>query len=368
MKKVCVVTWHQGPNYGTVLQALALQHFLNNRGYDSYLMNYNVPTPIKKKKNFNLKNKVSRLIIKLFRVIYKNRIAKKEKEFKDIIINNCKMTKFVHNDQEYIETCNSFDTVIYGSDQIWNPNWYHPYYYGNYDSISTRLISYASSFGVYDILDENQEIISKAINRFDNISVREKNGKDIIKKLIHKDCKMVVDPTLLIDKMSWSKFCINDKTPKCEYILCYMLSDNNNHWSAIKKFAKSTKLPIYIIPYEGFSYFQSKNIVIGANVGNFLDLIRNAKYIITDSFHGSIFSIIFEKNFILFERHNSNNYNSQNSRLYNLLEIVGLDNRIIKHNSKKIDNCSNIDYTKVNSNLDELIKNSREYIIDSIEK
>ena len=367
-KKIGVVTWYEGPNYGTVLQALAMQLYLKSLGYDPYLVNYKVPYIPNKTNKRNLKDIISKIIIRLYKKLHSNIIQRKQQDLKNIILNNCNMTELVKNDNDYIKICNCFDTLIFGSDQIWNPNWFHPYYYGYYKDIHCNLISYASSFGVNEIPKDKKNKIIDAIRRFNYISVREKKGFSIINKIVKKECSIVGDPTLLIEKEDWNKLCISNKVPNCDYILCYMLNDNFNHWKAIKRFAKKKKLPFYIITYGGYSYLQSKNIITDANIGDFLDLIKNAKYIITDSFHGSIFSLIFEKQFILFERHNPHNSVSQNSRLYNLMDVVGLENRIVKYNKNKIDEINRIDYSKVNARINILKNKSKKYLVNAIEK
>lgn len=367
MKKIGVVTWYEGPNYGTVLQALAMQLFLKKNGYDSYLFNYDVPYVVNKKNKKNLNEIINKLLLRFYMFFYKKELNKKNNDLKNIILNNCQMTKHISCEKDYVEIANQFNTIIYGSDQIWNPDWFHPYYYGYFDSIKSKLISYASSFGVNEIPLEKVGDLKIALTKFDSISVREENGLNIIKGILKKESTLVLDPTFLLDKKDWEELCDDSKTPDSDYILCYMLTDNTNHWKAIKKFAKRKKMKLCIIPYGGFSFLNKKNIVVDTNIGNFLDLIKNAKYVITDSFHCSVFSIIFEKKLILFERHNSSKSNSQNSRLYNLMNMVNIDNFILKYNSKIIYDNYKIDYKTVKEIIEIKKIKSKEYIINAIE-
>lgn len=360
--KIGVITWFKYENYGTVLQALAFQKYLKNKEVDVELINFELNNNEVKSKNIKidiLKRIVSKIICKYNKYKYKSLFENKSKKFKDIINKNCRVSKVINNKNEYIKKCNEYDIIFFGSDQIWNPNWYHPFYYANYNEIKTKLVSYAPSFGVSELTD-NIENIKRAISRFSYISVREEEGKQIIKKLNGKEVPIVCDPTLLLSCEEWTK--MEEKTVNNynDYILCYMLSDNSNHWKAIKKLAKKEKKKLVIIPIGGVSYIQSKYIVRDCSIGNFLYLIKNADYIVTDSFHGTVFSILYNKNFFTFERHNPKNKMSQNSRIHNLLNIAGAEACLIKYN------CREIKEIHLNgefyNNLGGLIKESKNYI------
>lgn len=362
--KIGIITWFKYENYGTALQAIALQKYLRTKGYEVDLINYNIEEKNRRKK---FKNFFPRLVLKINKIKYKKAFSKKSDSFKKIIYNNCNITDEVTKEEDYVKLCNSYNIIIFGSDQIWNPNLYHPFYFGNFNEINTKLIAYAPSFGVNKVPDDEILNIKSALQRFSNIAVREQKGQEIIKKLINKNVQIVVDPTLLITKEEWK----NIEEPienitNGNYLLCYILSDNLAHWHAIKKFAKRKHLKLIVIPHDGLSYIQSKNVVRSCTVGNFLYLIKNAKYVVTDSFHGSIFSIIYEKDFVLFERHNPKEKTAQNSRLYNLLEITGLEKYLLKYGTNSIKEIPNTDYSKVNEKLSKIINESKEYLEKAI--
>lgn len=284
-------------------------------------------------------------------------------KFKSIVDKNCNISDKINTVEDYIKICNKKDVIIFGSDQIWNPNWYHPFYFGNYEQIKTKLIAYAPSFGVSEI-SNNRENIKKSISRFSSIALREKEGCMIVESLLNRKTKTVVDPTLFLDSKEW-KF-LEEKTNNNfhNYILCYMLSDNPNYWKAIKAFAKKNRKQLVVIPHDGYSYIKSKYTIKDCSVGNFLYLIKNADYIVTDSFHGTVFSIIYDKNFCVFERHNPKDCNAQNSRIYNLLRIAKAEECLITYNSNKIDKVViNPNYY---NNLKDLICESKEYLKESI--
>lgn len=194
--------------------------------------------------------------------------------------------------------------------------------------------------------------------------MREEAGCKIVENLLNKKAKIVVDPTMLLNSKQWET--LEEKPSKNlnNYILCYMLSDNPHHWRAIRKFAKKNRKQLVVIPHDGYSYIQSKYTIRNCSVGNFLYLIKNADYIVTDSFHGTVFSIIYDKNFCVFERHNPKDSNAQNSRIYNLLRIAKAEECLITYNSNRINKIStNLNYY---DNLKDLICESKEYLKESI--
>ncbi len=363
--KIGVITWFRYENYGTVLQAVAMQKYLASQGYNPQLVNFQLDdTPKKEKKKKNIIKKIiSKFKVIIIRHKYRSELKDKSISFKRFIENNCSLSDFITSNQMYIDICNKYDCLIFGSDQIWNQNWYHPYYFSNFDEIITKRISYAPSFGSNEILDKNE--LKNALNRFQYLSARELQGKKIISQIVNKDAEIVVDPTLLLDSNEWQEFEEKTKETYSNYILCYMLSDNKNHWNAIKKKAKELNKNIVIIPCSNNSYFKSQNIVADCSIGNYLYLIKNADLVITDSFHGTIFSIIYNKMFYTFERHNPKLSSNQNNRIYNVLELVNAQNALIKYNSNVIDD-NNITYNELKSNLDILIDKSKNYLKNAL--
>lgn len=366
--KIGVITWFKYENYGTVLQAVAMQKYLKSQGYDVELVDFEADDSYKRKKSF-FYEKFGRLIFKIENKLYKEEFIKRSNDFKKIIKENCKISKKVNNKDEYIEICNKYDVLLFGSDQIWNPLWYNPFYYANFEEINTKLVAYAPSFGVNYIADDKKSNISKALKRFDFFGMREQRGCEIVKELIGKDVNTVVDPTFLLDKNEWKDIEEDIPEVKEKYILCYFLGDNKNHWKAVKKFANKKKMKLIVIPNitNGYSYIQSKNTLKSVNVGNYISLIKNAEYIVTDSFHGAVFSIIYQKNFSLFERHNPKAGASQNSRLYNLLDMANINFVLVNFGDNNIIE-NKINYDEVNKRISLKINESKNYLKNSLKE
>lgn len=370
--KIGVITWFNYENYGTVLQALALQTYLKNNGYNAELINFELDdslnlNKVKKPITFNrIYHKIGTFIYKFQIKKYNELISKKSRDFKNIIFDNCTVTKKIESERDYINICNSYDVLIFGSDQIWNPNWYHSFYYANFKDINTKLIAYAPSFGVSNIPEDKVHDIKNALKRFSHIALRETLNSEILENITDKKIDVVVDPTFLLTANEWEKYEESVDLNVKDYILCYFLTDNPKHWYAAKKFAKKHNKKLVIIPHDGYSYIKSKYVIKDCNVGNFLNLIRNAEYVITDSFHATVFSIINQKKFYVFERHNPKSNDSQNIRIYNLLNSLKAESCLIKYNIKKINKEFSLNYESLFKILNSKISESKKYLEKSL--
>ena len=372
--KIGIITWFTYENYGTKLQAVALQQYLRNLNYEVQLINFNPPdveNVIKNKSTLakKIQNRYNMYVQKLANKKYSKELDTRSKRFEDIISENCILTDKIRNNSEYINVCNQFDVLICGSDQIWNPNWYHPFYYANFEEIKTPRIAYAPSIGTSHIYEKVKENVSQSANRFLAIGMREQAGVEAIRKLTSKPVKKVVDPTLLLDKESWKKTLnIYEGSKSEDYICCYFLGENKNHWKAVYKYAKKHNLKIKIIPQQAAAYMRKGTIEASAGIKEFVELIANAKYVFTDSFHATVFSVIFNKEFHVFERFDSKSATSQNSRIHNFLETVGLDKHLITFNSNDIPDVEDINYKDVNDKLKKEIQKSTQFLREAIEK
>ena len=374
--KLGIITWFNYENYGTKLQAVALQYYLRQQGYDAELIDFVVNDSTNKVKHQNppfLKRIYGRISYDLKKIAFKkyaSSFEERSKKFNSFIVEHCCLSRPIYSDKDYIEVCNQYDALIFGSDQIWNPNWMHPYYYADFDKINIPRISYAPSLGVADFPVELSSDMRNKLNRFQSLSVREKRGCQIVHALTGRQPQLVADPTLLLTSEDWERIsgttCSSDTDKR--YILCYFLSDNQNHWKAARRYSKKRDLPLRVIPQTGFAYWQ-RNISLEASAGveEFIDLIRNADCVITDSFHACVFSIIFKKPFAVFERFSSKNPVAQNTRIYNLLDITNTQNGLQKYDSKFIHDFAR-PVMRPSKSFSDLLDESKQYLIESIEK
>lgn len=387
MMKVGIITWFTYENYGTKLQAIALQRYLKNKKLNPVLLNFAPPETeggeapssffLKYKDIRNIKvlakkikNKGYYFVEKIGRRKYKQELIERSKKLNDIILDKCVLSEKIVTVNEYINVCNDMDCLIFGSDQIWNPNWFHPYYYANYKEIVVNKMAYAPSIGVTEIGDSQKEKYRKSLETFSKIGVREKTGKQIIQELYEGTVENVVDPTLLHTKEEWKQILDLEKTntdTQEKYICVYFLSENAKHWKAVYSLAKREKLKVKIIPYVGTSFLRKGDVIASTSVQDFISIIENAQYVITDSFHATVFSVIFNREFYTLERFDSKNLLSQNSRIYDFLSEIELEKRILPFNTSKIDYSERINYNIINGKLENLIKKSKEFLNDLVE-
>lgn len=362
MKKIGIVTFHEPNNYGANLQAYALQKFIEELGYDAKIIDYRNKTISNTNKLIKIKSGIGNLI-KSMMLLPKN-IARR-KNFESFKKRNYILTKAYNNKAELEQDKNDFDVFISGSDQIWNTKitkTIDDIYTLNFNSGDARKISYASSIGNGDITNGETKELAKRIEKYENIAVREESAKELLNKYIDKKIKVVVDPTLLLNSKQWEKI-KRDTKIKEEYILLYTIIENNKLFEIANKLSDLTGLKIVTLRRTNL---KTKNVLKNmytSGPDQFIDLFKNATYVVTSSFHGTVFSIIFNKKFFV-------NYGgAENKRVDNILNICNLQERLIKSEEQLNTNIINsqINYENVNRILEEERNKSREYLIDALE-
>lgn len=365
--KIGIITWFTGSNLGTSLQAIGLQRYLRSEGHEVQIINYEVDSPdMKQKRSFwhKITDQPQKYAMKYATWKYKTEIANRDQKIKDAVITNCILTDRIYNEAELIAVCNSFDLLICGSDQIWNPNWYHRFYYADYDEIKTRRVSYAPSMGVNFISEELKEKIKRSINKFDKVSIREEKGAKLLAPYTKEEPMVVVDPTFLLNSADWEKIFPKkhkENFPK-GYVLSMFLTDKREHWKAACSFASEKGLRHVIIPYCGFSYMQHGEVHANTGPEDMLEFIRGAQYVLTDSFHITAFAIIHRKQFYTFQRFQENQFTSQNSRIGNLLKIAELEDYLMPYGCKKIIEYKSIKYNRHEEILQAEIQKSKDFL------
>lgn len=370
--RIGIITWFTGPNYGTNLQAIALQFYLRKQGHEVQIINYTVETQYTTDhRTFwqKVASQPEKYAYKYAMQIFGDAVSERNKKMEEAVQKKCILTEKISTEEQLIKICNSFDLLICGSDQIWNPNWYHRFYFADYNAIKTRRISYAPSLGVNSISDKIKPEITQSISKFDAISVREGNAAELLMRYTTIKPAIVVDPTFLLRADDWRSIFHEIQKDKQDrgYVFSMFLTDNPNHWKAAMSFAKGSGLRHVIVPYRGFSYFQSGEIHANAGLGDLLCLIQNARYVLTDSFHIMVFSIIYQKQFYTFQRFRENEFTSQNVRVSDLLKRVGLENRLLPFGCKQVDDLKNIDYEEPTMKLEREITNSKQFLMNAIE-
>lgn len=361
-KKIGILTLHNSYNYGALLQAFATYKFLSKR-YESVFIDYQNKFEKKYNKIFSYRKTLS---LKQNLLIYiKNTFFRSfywcSKSFNEFIKSLPKTDKVIDSDLlKY-----NFDIIISGSDQIWNPeifgNIIDEKYLLNFKT-TAKKISYASSLGSYNIEEKNKNIFKKNLSKFSKISVRETYAKDKIEKIIDKDIKVVCDPTMLLSKKEWSLLIDkqNVKIPKEKYILVYLMSKFEDYEEIIVKYAKNNNLKIAFVTFSNIKRNNIDYYFKGLNPLEFLYAIKNSEIVFTNSFHGTIFSLILNKEFY------SLYFQKNPKRCENLLDKFDLSNRLVK-NYEDILQSQDIDFCSINKKIEEISEDSKNWLINSIE-
>lgn len=381
MKKIGLCICYDTKNYGSMLQALATCEVLSSFGYDYEIIRYTrkktlgllfrsigrIPNEIKKRR-FQKKCKI---ILSKYPKIQKE-IARRERCFEAFI------TRFFYKISSKCDTFKqlkklslSYDAVIVGSDQLWRPEGYSTGFY-NLLFVPDNIpkISYSTSFGTQDIPNSKKRVAKKFLKRFSAISVREIQGCQIIKQLIGNTVPITLDPTLLFTSKEWKKMLGKVEIENKEkYIFCYFLGKNPEHREQALKLKALTGYRIITLPHldevveNDFSFGDEQ--LFNIDPVKFFYLVEGAEYILTDSFHGTVFSILNRKKFMTFNRYSEQSKNSRNSRIDSLFTLLNLQVR--RYNGQIENIFDEIQYDSVERTLDELKEMSISYLKQALQ-
>ncbi len=346
--KAGIITFHDANNYGAVLQAYALNSKMNEY-CKTEIINYYNP-------NFHVNGKSKGLKGKLTKLIYGNVIKRKNDEFSYFRKEKLNIKNSFIKAKDLPKLNDKYDLFISGSDQIWNLKCSggDDSYFLNFVKDKNKKNSYSASFGTNNPkLDEKH---MNYIKDFNKISVREKSGENYLKANNVKSIK-TCDPVFLLEKEKWESMA---KTNNARYILVYEVVNGVNMINFAKRLSKLTGLKILVITSSNKPILGIKTL---RDIGpiRWLELMKNAEYIITNSFHGLAFSLIFNKQFFIELLSNSDS----NTRMLELLDEVKLKSRLLKYT--EVDNIGKIQFNNVNKTISDIREDSIRYIESLIE-
>lgn len=366
MRRIGILTFHDGKNFGASLQCYALKKMLEKIFIDDQIDVVN----FKKDRIYGNKNKVSINFIarKLYTSLYNNSIKKSNLKFDNFLKENLDIdTEVVIKEENIEDYIKDFDILFFGSDQIWNmnPKIYDRshIFFGEF-KFSGKKYSYAASFGDnLEYAEKNKDYILDKLKCFEKISVRENDGNEFLNRN-GIESNQVVDPTLLLNEFEWNSLISKECLINHKYILYYSVNCRKYSWEIAKRLSKLVGLQVInIVPHPKIIMAGFKNYY-SAGPLEFLNLVKNAEYIVTNSFHGTIFSIIFKKKFIpVFDEINGEI--KIEKRKYSLLEAIDMTSmaNTISSDISKID-FNSIYSKKTDELLKKFIENSKEYLID----
>lgn len=351
MLKIAIITFHRAINYGAVLQTYALSRYLIESGYEVQVLDYRSSTienSYKIKFGFDVYS-LKRLLLSPFS-------EKKKRKFYRFIDENIPHTRPLYTQDELKEESQRYDFIITGSDQVWNSQWTEgdETYLLNFCKDEKKL-SYAASIGKSNISEEEKQRLKKHLKTFQGISVREQTGKDLLSSFLHKKISVNCDPVALLSQEAWMQ--VADFPKGKNYILVYMLVKSDTLMNAAVEYGKKTSKQVILIndnirrqyPVTYKRYISPEQ---------FIGLFCNADSIFTNSFHGTMFSIIFEKEVhVELQKYNG----APNSRFVDLLENVGMEECVFEGSHIDV-NSPRTNYVSVKKKIKQMQGETKSYL------
>lgn len=371
-KSIVIVTWIGGGNYGTSLQSFSLHRKIENLGYNTSIVIPLIP------QKYNVKNLLLCVLntfgidsLKIKKLIKGDKRTVKQKKL------DAFEKKYYHKRKIYfpwqIKSLNrKTDVYVTGSDQIWNTVYrFDPFYFLDFAE-EVKRVAYASSMGINDFPPQHMSRVKEMLSKFYKIGVREETAVKSISRLLDRnDIRQVLDPTFLLNAEEWSDLSdearIEFELPQ-EYLFCYFVGNNPWYTEQVEVVKRTTGINKVIqvcleetdglILPDAINYFDSGPI-------EFVKLIKNAKFVCTDSFHATALSLNLKKDFVEFMRFKNTDKSSQNSRIYDVLNHYGLGSRIFS--AKRTDWGTPINYVSITKQLNSDREKSINFLVNAIE-
>ncbi len=359
-------------NHGTVLQAFALSKILRDNNHEcEYIQTKLIKEGHVNRLLFVLKHPLAPIRLKKYQEKRKQDlkydfqklddyqvIYKKNKEF---CVANTPIRKDVIAYDELRKLVSQYDLFMVGSDQTWSPNAFYQYSPNYLDFVKNpgKKCSYGSSFGTSELPQKFVRFVAPRLASFAHLSCRDFQNSRTLCAILNKEVTHVVDPTLLVNLREWEKYMepVNNMPP--EYILCYILGEKQCIVDYAENLGNKMGIPVRYIQTRPINVDDNK-VIKQVGTSNFLWLIKNCAYMITDSFHGTIFSINFRKQFVSFNKHKGNAID--NGRILDLLQQLGLENHFLTDDENRV--VENIpDYNQVHKKLNFMKDESMSYLI-----
>lgn len=342
MQKIGLVTYY-GDNFGACMQAYALQTVLcelkgnceiiacpegSPDSFQSHSQGHLIKNALKALLNgkFFSRYKTRKFVLQTNKNIH-NRCESFRLQYLNIIHNGN------HTWGDFYINIPNYDAYVCGSDQIWNPTFYgqcHPIYYLNFVSSGKRKVAYAPSIGIKNIEDKHKDTLMEYLSTFDAVSVRESNAIGLLQPFCKKTIHWVLDPTLLISKEKYDTLNYDIDIPKEPYVFCYLFGEKKDTAQIKKKIVKRLGLKVVSVPFVAREILSKDKKLNNIGPTDFINLIKNAAFVLTDSFHATAFSINFQVPFVSLLRQEITEKNEMSSRLYSILAKLKLEHRLVK--------------------------------------
>lgn len=358
--KVGVLTFQNAINYGAALQTYALNKYLNEIGISCETIDYRCKYIEDNYKLLSFEIKDMKKTINMIINLINNYIRKRK--FNDFKAKYIKLSDKSYCAETVVNLNKEYNVFITGSDQVWNVDLCNDFnYFLPFVNDNNSRVSFAASFGNIKVLENNEKIIKNILAKYKKISTREKSGKIEIENKLGLECNHVLDPTFLLTDNEWSKLIPKRYEIEEKYILLYILHEESSYEIA-RKISEETGFKVYIITQSRRKRIEGKYI---RNAGpiDFLALIKNSEYVVTDSFHGTALSIIFRKNLKVVLK-NKNKY--LNDRLVSIINELNLEDCIVNNNSYISKLVEKTNYYHSENILNSRIQDSQAYLAECL--
>ena len=363
MKRVAIITYSRAYNYGSALQTYALNRYLTQLGNKVNTIDYTTKEQQILYAIFEPIKGLMSFVRNIQSLIYYTSIKRHRGRFESFLLEWVPMTQRIQIAEDFARLNNQFDCFLCGSDQIWNAQCddFDSNYMLSFVTDKSKCISYAPSLGAGERNEKTISALSQYVKGYKAVSTREESSAPIIEKASNVAVETVLDPVFLLDPHDWDEVA-TDCPIKGDYILGYFIGDVAGMREFAAQLSKETECPVVVIyksirdiKYRFQTYYE-------AGPAEFISLIKNARYIVTNSFHAVSFSIIYGVSFWAFVQSGSSD-----ERIRNILRLVGLENRIVADAKIWVDKQKGIDYENINrGNLDDMIEKSKTFLKNNI--
>ena len=369
MLRTGLITFHFSHHYGAQLQAFATMKAIRGLGHDCEIINYRLPDAVRASQLYKKTASVRGIVSDAHTTLHYAQFKRRVDRFNAFVAEEMPQTAKRYGGFADLQADPpSYDVYVAGSDQIWNPYIFEDKQFDPSFLLAFakegRKISYAPSFAVSELPEDKAQQLKDYLEPFSALSVREKRGQTLVERCTGRTARVVLDPTLLLRREDWAAQAAAPKDKK-PYILCYFVSDPGAAASYAKALAERTGLPIVQLAGARRKIDGCSKLVFDAGPREFLGLFQNADYVVTNSFHGAVFSLQFGRPFFT-SMSPKELANPTDSRIYSLLSRLGCADRIIGLDSTAPVDAA-IDYDIVNARLDEARADSLAYLKAAIE-
>lgn len=370
--KIGIVTFHRAINYGAVLQAYALEKFIKNGlcCKNVEIIDYQKQAQKKAYKLFRPNNSLLSIAQNLYTLLNINSLNAKYRKYRSFVEKYIDLSSNSYDDTNtelLSKDSTRYSYLISGSDQIWNVRMsdFDESYFLAFNN-NAEKIAYAPSLGRLDFTPLEEEYFIRYLKTYNILSVREYQSSEYLKKFYSKEIPVLMDPVFLLSAKEWNEISIKPNVSE-KYILFYSLGNVAGIRKFVKKLSRETGIKVVTILKSLRDVFSGFEKRFDAGPQDFLGLISNAEYVVTDSFHAVSFSLIYHRKFWAFSSSESAGERGSWTRIPNLLNIAGLENRILNaDNCDSVNIYESIDFKKVDSNLVPQIEKSKLFLRKSL--